>query len=98
MPPAPSPTQTTKATSFDEYDELTAILNFGGDRLDVLSRGEVRSGAQTFQIYTASIGSREPDAPAVGFFAGIHGLERIGSQVVLHYLKALLFRLNGTRC
>ena len=94
MPPAPSPTQATKATSFDEYDELTAILNFGGDRLDVLSRGEVRSGAQTFQIYTASIGSREPDAPAVGFFAGIHGLERIGSQVVLHYLRALLFRLE----
>ena len=37
-----------------------------------------------FPIFTASI----------GFFGGIHGLERIGSQVVLDYMQSLLHRLT----
>ena len=47
-----------------------------------------------FPVFTASIGSLDPKAPAVGFFGGIHGLERIGTQVILHYMRALLFRLE----
>ncbi|TGS58389.1 M14 family zinc carboxypeptidase, partial [Mesorhizobium sp. M1C.F.Ca.ET.176.01.1.1] len=35
-----------------------------------------------------------PQAPAIGFFAGIHGLERSGSQLVLDYMRALLARLE----
>jgi hypothetical protein len=46
-----------------------------------------------FPDLTAAIGSRDPTAPVVGFFGGIHGLERIGSQLILHYMRALLFRL-----
>lgn len=25
--------------------------------------------------------------PAIGFFGGVHGLERIGTQVLLHFLE-----------
>ena len=46
-----------------------------------------------FPIFTASIGSGHPLAPSIGFFGGIHGLEQIGSQVVLDYMQSLLFRL-----
>jgi hypothetical protein len=48
----------------------------------------------SFPLYTASIGSADPLAPAVGFFGGIHGLERIGTQLILHYMRALLHRLE----
>ena len=47
-----------------------------------------------FPVFTANIGALDRKAPAVGFFGGIHGLERIGTQVILHYMRALLFRLE----
>jgi hypothetical protein len=41
------------------------------------------------------LGTPARDAPAVGFFGGVHGLERIGTQVLLAFLGSLLERLPG---
>ncbi len=35
-----------------------------------------------------SFGSKDPEAPVLGLFGGVHGLERIGSQVVLALLQS----------
>jgi Zinc carboxypeptidase len=40
------------------------------------------------------MGNAAPDAPAVGFFGGVHGLERIGTQVLLSFLGSLVTRLH----
>lgn len=40
-------------------------------------------------IYKISLGSTDPKAPTLGFTAGIHGLERIGSQVCIALMKSL---------
>ena len=88
-----SPTQ-DPALSFLEHEALKSILLAGNAHLDIQLLGEVQTTAQNFPLLTASIGTSDPLAPAVGFFAGIHGLERIGTQVVLHYMRALLFRLE----
>jgi len=85
-------TKDTGAT-FDEHEEFKAILRAGGGHFDVQTIGYVTAGTTPFPLLTASIGSSDPSAPAVGFFGGIHGLERIGSQLILHYMRALLFRL-----
>lgn len=45
-------------------------------------------------VYAIELGSTAPDAPAVGFFGGVHGVERIGTQVVLAYLHTLVERLR----
>ncbi|WP_440874658.1 M14 family zinc carboxypeptidase [Thalassotalea sp. PLHSN55] len=39
-----------------------------------------------------SFGSDDAQAPAITFVGGIHGIERIGSQVVLSYLHSLINR------
>ena len=88
-------TQDTTAT-FDEHEALKTILRQGRGLFEIDAVGEVhtrRAPFPVFPIFTASIGSRDPLAPAVGFFGGIHGLERIGSQVVLDYMQSLLYRL-----
>lgn len=36
-----------------------------------------------FPLITATFGNPDPKAPTLGLFGGVHGLERIGSQVVL---------------
>lgn len=82
------------SASFAEFDDLNAILAAGHARFETRTVGEVRAGAQSFPILTAAIGSNDPEAPAIGFFGGVHGLERIGTQLILDYMRALLRRLE----
>ena len=79
--------------TFDEHEVLKAILRAGSTQCEIRTVGDIQAGAGSFPLLTASIGSRDPLAPAVGFFGGIHGLERIGTQLILAYMRALLFRL-----
>lgn len=44
-------------------------------------------------VYVFSLGSEDKSAPVINFVGGVHGLERIGSQVVIAYLETLLARL-----
>ncbi len=47
-----------------------------------------------FPLYSITLGSRAAKAPTVLFTAGIHGIERIGSQVLIAWLQSLLERLQ----
>lgn len=50
------------------------------------------AGPAPFPVHALALGAG--DAPAaLGFFGGVHGLERIGTQVVLAWLRTLLSRL-----
>ncbi|MBH2018757.1 MAG: zinc carboxypeptidase [Burkholderiales bacterium] len=92
-PASLAPTREAEAT-FDEFEELKEILRAGGTRLETRTMDYITSGTNSFPLLTASIGASDPQAPAVGFFGGIHGLERIGTQLILHFMRALLFRLE----
>jgi hypothetical protein len=50
-----------------------------------------------FPIYSFVIGSSDPKAPTLGLFGGVHGLERVGSQVVIGFLKSLVAQLEWDR-
>jgi hypothetical protein len=43
-----------------------------------------------FPFYCLSLGSEDPQAPVMGWVGGVHGLERIGSRVVIALLRSLL--------
>lgn len=45
-------------------------------------------------VYALTLGNRAADIPCITFVAGIHGLERIGTQVVMAFLETLLKRLE----
>jgi Zinc carboxypeptidase len=80
--------------SFAEYEDLKSILDQGSGSFEIHTVCETMVRGRQFAVHTASIGSSDPLAPAIGFFGGIHGLERIGSQLVLDYMRALLARLE----
>ena len=50
--------------------------------------------SESLPIYALSLGSQAADVPSITFVGGIHGLERIGTQVVLAFLETLLERLH----
>lgn len=45
-------------------------------------------------IYRVDLGSERPDASSMVLVGGVHGLERIGTQVVMAWLESVLARLR----
>ncbi|MFY8042000.1 MAG: M14 family zinc carboxypeptidase, partial [Rhodoferax sp.] len=78
----------------DALTELERILQLAGDRVQARVVREVDCLGTTLPIYAITLGSTNPQAPAIGFFGGVHGLERIGAEVVMAYLQSIVMRLT----
>jgi hypothetical protein len=77
-----------------ELQDLERIIDEAGDLIDVRCACEVQIGEQRFPVQVITLGNDSPSVPAVGFFGGFHGLERIGAEVVMAYLRNLVRRLR----
>lgn len=87
--------------SLPELEELEALIARLGDR----ARVETIARVDGFPIHGIVMGSEDETAPCLLLVGGVHGLERIGTQVVLAYLATLAERLhwdeltcNALRC
>lgn len=74
---------------FREMDQLQAIIKDYSDVLSAEVVDEVRYKDRSYPLYVISMGSPNPEDPVVGFFGGVHGLEKIGSEVVLSHLTTV---------
>jgi Zinc carboxypeptidase len=77
-----------------ELLELERIISEGAGDLEARVVCQVTAGERRFPVYAISLGNPSPAVPAVGFFGGVHGLERIGAEVVIAYLRSLVMRLQ----
>jgi hypothetical protein len=78
-----------------ELDALDRIIELGAGWLQtrvVCEVGLPRGG--TYPVHVITLGNPSPSVPAVGYFGGVHGLERIGAGVVIAYLQSLVMRLQ----
>lgn len=80
-----------------ELAELEGILNQGGSYMKCHELAQVDVGGHRFPVLAVTLGNPDPEVPAVAFFGGVHGLERIGTAVVLSYLRNLASRLRWDR-
>ena len=76
------------------HAELMRCIAQGAPHLTHLSLGRVTAGPWQFPLDAVLLGNPDPACPAVGYFGGVHGLERIGSEVVLAFLHQLVQRLG----
>lgn len=85
-------------TSIDKLlPELKVIEDFAAAHPDLVgleTLATVESDRGDFPVYGLSIGSQDKTLPTVCLVGGVHGLERIGTQVVLSYLNTLDKRLR----
>lgn len=81
-------------STLPELIELERILQDGAPLLAGRALCEIQAGGYSFPIYALTLGSEDPASPAVGFFGGVHGLERIGTRILLAFLRSLLVRLK----
>ncbi|MDX1800594.1 MAG: DUF2817 domain-containing protein [Marinobacter sp.] len=61
----------------------------------VIERIELKS--LSVPVYRVDLGTDSPSAPVLMLVGGVHGLERIGSHVVMAWLESLLARLGWDR-
>ncbi|TFZ01634.1 M14 family zinc carboxypeptidase [Ramlibacter rhizophilus] len=82
------------AATLPELDTLHTVLAQGGEWLHVREHAVPHEGGAPLSLYEIALGNGAPEVPAVGFFGGVHGLERIGARVVIEYLRSLVMRLS----
>lgn len=75
---------------FPEMDDLEDLITQFGDMARTKVVAEVSKNGKTYPLYSVTIGSSRPTDPALGVFGGVHGLERIGSEVVLSFMHTVL--------
>lgn len=73
---------------------LKRLIDEGGSHLEVATPCSIAMDGRQFPVYAITLGNPSPDVPALGFFGGIHGLERIGTQVLLSFLESIIARLR----
>ncbi|MGE4133674.1 MAG: M14 family zinc carboxypeptidase [Bdellovibrionales bacterium] len=76
--------------TFAELALLERLIEGFGVHARTRVVAEVQHKDRSFPLHCITLGSQDPEAPSVGFFAGAHGLEKIGSEVVLAYMGTLL--------
>lgn len=82
------------ASEPSELLELERLVDKLGNLLQVRVLCRVDVGERSLPVYAISLGNPAPSAPAVGYFGGVHGLERIGATVVLSFLRSVAARLR----
>lgn len=77
-----------------ELVDLERLIRTGGSHLHARVVCETGPEHPRFPVWAVTLGNPDPTVPAIGFFGGIHGLERIGAEVVIEYLRSLVARLS----
>jgi Zinc carboxypeptidase len=78
-----------------ELTALERIIELGAGKLETRVACEVKMPkGDSYPVHVIALGNPDPAVPAVGYFGGVHGLERIGAGVVISYLQSLVMRLQ----
>ena len=81
-------------TPLPELTALSRIVELGAGHLQCRVLREVEVASSSYPLQVITLGNPDPALPAVGYFGGVHGLERIGAEVVIAYLHSLVMRLQ----
>lgn len=79
---------------FPELHMLNTLLESGSPWLRAETVATVTVQDDVLPIWCLEMGNTSPDVPAIGFFGGVHGMERIGTQVLMAWLQTMIERLQ----
>ncbi len=79
---------------FAELQQLEQLIEQFSNRLQSRVIERITYQNLEFPIHCITLGSTSPDVPVLAFFGGVHGLEKIGSEVILSYLHTICTLLD----
>jgi hypothetical protein len=77
-----------------ELKELYQLMRLMRSQGSYRELAQVKAGDRELPVVGLVIGSQDRKKPTLGLFGGVHGLERVGTHVVLNYLKPLVQQLK----
>lgn len=80
-----------------ELATLERVLRGLQGRARISIEAIVQWGGVDFPIYAVAFGSEDPEAPCLALLGGVHGLERIGSEVTIAWLQTISEMLTWDR-
>ncbi|MFP5457845.1 MAG: DUF2817 domain-containing protein [Bacteriovoracia bacterium] len=83
--------------SLQELQDLDLLETKALAGVSFVTLGTIDSNGRSFPIKAVRVGSTDVTKPVLVLVGGIHGLERIGSQVIVAYLHTLLQQLSWDR-
>ncbi|MFT3857115.1 MAG: M14 family zinc carboxypeptidase [Aquabacterium sp.] len=90
----PPPSRSALSNPLPELEALHRLIDMAGAHAQARAVAQVAVGDHRFDVISVTLGNPSADAPAIGVFGGVHGLERIGAEVVLACLASLVQRLR----
>ncbi|MCQ8102809.1 DUF2817 domain-containing protein [Methylomonas sp. SURF-2] len=81
-------------TIFAELAQLEALIAQLGERARTEVVRRIQYQQHSFPIYSIVMGSAREDVPVLAMVGGVHGLEKIGSEVILSYLQTIVQLLD----
>lgn len=73
---------------------LETLIEQGGAHLSARTACTVTVDGARLPVHVITLGNPDPAVPAIGLFGGVHGLERIGAEVVMASLRSVVMRLR----
>lgn len=73
-----------------ELREILILANHLKGLARVDSLGTVKHQNVSFPLLSLAFGPSDPTTPVLALFGGVHGLERIGTRVLIAYLRTLM--------
>jgi len=87
----------TNSVELPELQQIEALIQRHQGHLSSTIICQIPLDKGTLPVYALTMGNSAAHIPCITFVGGIHGLERIGTQVVLAFLQTLLERLQWDR-
>lgn len=84
-------------TLFRELEKVYRLVDKVHGHGQVKLLGNVDVKAHRLPIYGFEFGNPEPSAPCFGLFGGLHGLEKIGTELAVYFLYNLVERLEWNK-
>ncbi|MCC2637806.1 MAG: zinc carboxypeptidase [Moraxellaceae bacterium] len=78
--------------AFSELESLEQLIEQNRHALRAEVVLTVQADGRELPVWCLETGSTDLRAPAIGFFGGVHGMERIGTQVLIAWLQTVLAR------
>lgn len=75
---------------FPQLRELLSCTQLTGEFGEVIEEGWVSHGSKSYPLLSLVFGPKEPSVPTLIIVGGVHGLEQIGTDVILSYLRTFL--------
>lgn len=75
--------------SLPELDALERCIELLEPFADIQTLAKIKVRDKELPLYALTLGKGDAQSPVLGLFAGVHGLERIGTRIVISYLQTL---------